>query len=79
MNGELRSGLWVKRWPLSNSSKAWLIVKLEFLAMANKVFKGTGVNVTIDGRCHLGAVLGCRSFTEQYMKEKMDCWLRSVY
>jgi len=62
-----------------NASKTWLIVKSEFLAMANKVFKGTGVNLTTDGRRHLGAALGCCSFTEQYMKEKVDCWLRSIH
>jgi len=62
-----------------NASKTWLIVKPEFLGAANKVFRGTGVNVTADGRRHLGAALGCRSFTEQYMKEKMDHWLKSVH
>ena len=41
--------------------------KSEFLTMANKVFKGTGVNVTTDRRHHLGTALGCCSFTEQCM------------
>jgi len=48
---------------------AWLMVKLEFLAVAKKVFKGTGVNVTADGRHHLGAALGYHSFNEHYMND----------
>ena len=51
-----------------NASKTSLIVKPEFLGAANKVFGGTGVNVTADGRRHLGAALGCRSFTGQYKR-----------
>ena len=47
-------------------------VKPEFLPIAQKVFNGTGVNATVDGRCHLGAALESCSFTEQYMKEKMN-------
>ena len=35
--------------------------------------------MTADGRRHLGAALGCCSFTGQYMKEKMDYWLKSVH
>jgi len=62
-----------------NALKTWLIAKPEFLATATKVFKGTGINVTADGKRHLGAALGFHTFTEQYMKEKMDYWLKSVH
>ena len=62
-----------------NASKTWLIVKPEFLPIALKIFNGTWVNVAVDGRCHLGAALASHSFTEIYMKEKMDYWPKSVH
>ena len=35
-------------------SKSWLIVKLEHLDEAKKIFSGTGLNITVDGRKHRG-------------------------
>ena len=34
----------------------------------------TGVQVTVEGKRHLGAALGSRLFTEQYVSEKVDSW-----
>ena len=33
-----------------NPSKSWLIVKEDHLTIAKKVFDGTGINITVDGR-----------------------------
>ena len=41
-----------------NAAKTNLFVKPEFLAAAQELFLGTGVNVTVEGVCHLGAALG---------------------
>ena len=45
------------------ASKSWLTVKREHLESAACTFQGTGINITADGRKHLGAIVG----TEQYM------------
>ena len=34
--------------------------------------------MTVEGKRHLGAALGYRSFTEQYVSEKVDSWSRCV-
>jgi len=40
---------------MANAAKTWLIVNL---STAETVFVGCGVNVTIEGKCHLGAGIG---------------------
>ena len=61
-----------------NGSKSWLIVKSSELAeKAEKVF-GNEVNITVEGRRHLGAVIGSVDYKEQYCKEKVDKWLTEM-
>ena len=57
-----------------NTLKTWLIVTPAYLLDARRLFEGTGVQVTVEGRHHLGAALGSRFFTEQYVSEKVDSW-----
>ena len=57
-----------------NALKTWLIVKPAYLSDAQWLFEGTGVQVTVEGRRHLGGVFGSRLFTEQYVSEKVDSW-----
>ena len=57
-----------------NASKTWLIVKRAYFSDAQRLFEGTGVQVTVEGKRHLGAALGSHSFTEQYDSEKVDSW-----
>ena len=54
-----------------NAKKCWLVVKSEKLKEANDVFAGTGINITTEGRKHLGAVLGQRSYLEEYVGSKV--------
>ena len=61
-----------------NAAKTNLFVKPEFLAAAQELFLGTGVNVTVEGVCHLEAVLGSHSFTEAYVTERVGSWLNCV-
>ena len=42
------------------------------------MFRDTAVNVTTEGHKHLGAVLGSRSFLEEYVGEKVDEWVNEV-
>ena len=59
------------------ASKTWLIVKNDFYEMANTTFKSTKINVTSNGKRHLGTVIGSRSYKD-YMNEKIDQWIKEV-
>ena len=49
----------------AESTKSWLIVKQEFYSDAQKIFEGTGINISVEGRKHLGAVIGSQDFKEK--------------
>ena len=51
-----------------------MVVKPEFYESATAVFAGTGVQITTQGRRHLGAALGSRSFVESFVSERVDNW-----
>ena len=36
------------------------------------------VNITLEGRHHLGAVIGSKEFKNQYCQEKVDTWLKEM-
>ena len=61
-----------------NAKKCWLVVKSEKLKEANDVFAGTGKNITNEGRKHLGAALGQRSYLEEYVGSKVKEWISEV-
>ena len=42
------------------------------------MFAGTGINITTEGRKHLGAALGSRSYLEQYVGGKVEDWVGEV-
>ena len=42
------------------------------------MFTGTGINITTEGRKHLGAALGSRSYLEQYVGGKVEDWVGEV-
>ena len=43
-------------------------------------FRGTGlgVNISVDGRPHLGAPLGTRTFAESFVRNKVQSWVNEV-
>ena len=61
-----------------NAKKCWLVVKPEKLKEANDVFAGTGIKITTEGRKHLGAALGQRSYLEEYVGSKVKEWISEV-
>ena len=61
-----------------NSKKCWLVVKPEKEGRAKEMFAGTGINITTEGRKHLGAALGSRSYLEQYVGGKVEDWVGEV-
>lgn len=62
----------------ANPHKTWLNVKRGHLKPATDVFKGTGINITAEGRRHLGAALGERSFVGSYVKAKVSEWVQEL-
>ena len=49
-----------------NPTKTCLVAKKENIEMAKKVFQGTGISVTEEGKRHLGAAIGTPAFVELY-------------
>ena len=60
-----------------NAKKCWLVVKPEKLKK-NNVFAGTGINITTEGRKHLGVALGQRSYLEEYVGSKVKEWTSEI-
>ena len=56
-----------------NAKKCWLITKPEREDAAREVFANTTINITSKG-----AVLGSRSFLEEYVGEKVEDWVHQV-
>ena len=42
------------------------------------MFQNTWINVTTEGRRHLGTALGLRDFLEDYVNEKAEQWVEEV-
>ena len=57
-----------------NESKTHMIVKEEYLEKAKQIFAGTNLNISVEGKCHLGAAIGSRKYTEQYVLEQVLVW-----
>ena len=60
------------------ASKSWLIVKLEYLEIANLLFEGTNFNITTEGRRHLGAVIGSGAYKEEYLSGNVNGWIEEL-
>ena len=58
--------------------KCWLIVKPENEQAAKEIFSETAINITTEGRKHLGAALGSRDFLEENVGEKVEEWVTQV-
>ena len=61
-----------------NASKTHLITKECHRATADAVFGDTEVKITADKKLHLGASLGTTSFTELYVKNKVEKWCKEL-
>ena len=42
------------------------------------IFGGTGINITVDGRKHLGAAVGATNFKKEYVQEKIEDWKTKI-
>ena len=61
-----------------NASKTYLVVKQEHENSAREKFAGTDVHITIHGKRHLGAALGSKTFTEEYVNDKVQGWTKDI-
>ena len=61
-----------------NAIKCWLIVKPNKYEEAMEAFQNKGINVTTEGRRHLGAALGSREFLEDYVNDKAEQWVEEI-
>jgi hypothetical protein len=61
-----------------NASKTYLVVKEECEAVATQAFADTEVHITSQGKRHLGAALGSKTFTEEYVSDKVQEWTKEI-
>ena len=52
--------------------------KEKHLTDATNIFENTGVQITKEGHRNLGAALGTRSFTEEYISKQVQMWVDEV-
>ena len=56
------------------ASKSYLIVKEDKLGEARNIFNDSDVNITIEGKIHLGVVIGSNEYREEYVKDLVNDW-----
>ena len=59
-------------------SKSWLIVKEEYYDIAVEMFEGTGIQITKEGKRHLGAVIGSADFKHEYVTDLINGWIEAL-
>lgn len=57
--------------------KCWLATKPD-KEETRSVFEETAINITTEGRKHLGATLGSKPYLEQYLDGKAEEWVGQV-
>ena len=58
-----------------NEPKSWLILKdANALEQATEIFEGTGIQITTEGKRHLGAAIGSSDFRVSYATKKIAGW-----
>ena len=62
----------------TNDKKCWLIAKPDKEEIARETFKETAINITTQGKKHLEAVVGSRSYLTEYVDEKVEEWIKEV-
>ena len=60
-----------------NPSKTFLVTKPEHAEKAKQLFAGTNVSICAGKHC-LGAAIGSKSFTEEYVRNKVCTWVEEV-
>ena len=61
-----------------NDKKCWIITKPDRENIVKEAFKGTAINVTVQGHRHLGAAIGSREYVEEYVNDKVANWISEI-
>jgi len=61
-----------------NANKTWFVTKTQFDSIGKKIFGDTAVNVTSEGRPHLGAPIGTSKYVEKFTVNKVNNWILEV-
>ena len=61
-----------------NPNKTWLIVKDEISENAQALFRSSGINITSDGRKHLGSAIGKSEFIKDLVRGKVAEWVSEL-
>ena len=61
-----------------NGLKSWLIVKSPEIAEEATTIFGQNVNITADGKRHLGAVIGSEKYKKEYYEGVVDNWVEEL-
>ena len=61
-----------------SAHKSWLIVREEFLPLAEEVFSNSGINISNEGRSYLRAPLGTSSFSDTIINTKVNQWIEEI-
>ena len=59
-------------------SKSWLVVKPEKEDEARRIFEGTGIQITTEGRKYLGGFVGTREGAINYVNTLQEEWLEQL-
>ncbi|XP_057316854.1 uncharacterized protein LOC130657880 [Hydractinia symbiolongicarpus] len=60
------------------ASKSWLIVKADKEELASEVFKSFNINITSEGRKHLGASIGSLKYKKRYVEDLVNTWVNEL-
>ena len=63
---------------LPQPTKSWLIVKTDKEEEARECFEGTGIQITVEGERHLGAVIGSEEYKEGYVRTIIEKWVNEI-
>ena len=62
----------------SQPIKSWLIVKENKLEEAVRVFGGTNIQISTEGKQHLRAVIGKKENKKNYIDDKIGEWTKEI-
>ena len=61
-----------------NVAKTSLVVKQGYLAQAQRIFDGTGIQITSVGWPYLGAPIGSQDFIADYTQDRVSQWVQGL-
>ena len=61
-------------------SKSWIVLKNpDKLDDCQRMFESSPINITIEGKRHLGAAIGSVNFKNTYIDEKVGKWTKNIH